>query len=208
MKSSIKKSTYKAIYRLLDRVDVVNYDCGLLCGAACCNCEGDSSNPEADDYEMGIYLLPGEEKLFTKQEDWLKWQTEYAEDYDFPDSWFGKIYFVRCNNPSDCHRKMRPLQCRFFPLAPHITEDNELMLILSTLEVPYTCPLIEENAKGELCRHELRLNDDFIQATYTVWKHLIRDPLIYDLVIMDSDDRIAQDTELRIMKRGYYVEEF
>lgn len=206
MKSSIKKSTYKAIYRLLDKVNVVDYDCGQLCGAACCNCGGDSSTPDADDYEMGIYLLPGEEKIFTQKEDWLKWQVEYAEDYDFPDSWFGKIYFVRCKTPPICHREMRPLQCRFFPLAPHITEDDELVLILSTLEVPYTCPLIKENEKGEGCRPELKLKDDFIQATYTVWKHLIRDPLIYDLVIMDSDDRIEQDIELTIVKRGYFLE--
>jgi hypothetical protein len=33
------------------------------------------------------------------------------------------------------------------------------------------------------------LNPDFVQATYTVWKHLIRDPLIFDLVEMDSETR-------------------
>ena len=46
--------------------------------------------------------------------------------------------------------------------------------------LPYHCPLIEE---------EIPLNDDFVKATYTVWKHLIKDPLIRDLVIMDSRAR-------------------
>ncbi|WP_051280124.1 hypothetical protein [Anaerovorax odorimutans] len=179
MKSSIRKNTYKAIYRLLDRVSPLNYDCGKLCGAACCSCGGDGSGEDSLDYDMGIYLLPGEDKLFTMKEAWLKWNIEYAEDYDFPESWFGKIYFVRCKTPPHCPREMRPLQCRFFPLSPYLTEANELKLVLSTVELPYSCPLITDNIK---------LEERFIKATYTVWKRLICDPLIFDLVQMDSED--------------------
>ena len=40
---------------------------------------------------------------------------------------------------------------------------------------------------------ETELDPDFMQATYTVWKHLIRDPLIYDLVKMDSEEREEVD---------------
>lgn len=200
MKSTIRKSTYKAIYRLLDRVSPVDFDCGKLCGAACCTCGGDSAQEDGLDYEMGIYLLPGEEKIFTQKEDWLKWSTEYAEDYEFPDSWFGKIYFVRCKTPPVCHREMRPLQCRFYPLAPHFTEDGKLTLILSTLEVPYSCPLIKANKKAE--KENLSLNRDFIKATYTVWKHLVRDPLIFDLVQMDSDDRRYYKTKITTIYEG------
>lgn len=47
IKSTIRKRTYRAIYRLLDRVSPVDYDCGTLCGAACCMVE---SEP---DMEMG-----------------------------------------------------------------------------------------------------------------------------------------------------------
>ena len=38
-------------------------------------------------------------------------------------------------------------------------------------------------------------NEDFVKATYTVWAHLIRDPLIYDLVEMDSKRRYEADYE-------------
>ncbi len=193
MKSTIRKSTYQAIYRLLDRVSPVDYDCGLLCSAACCTCGNDLSCKENADYDMGIYLLPGEEKLFTQKEDWLKWSVEYAEDYDFPDSWSGKIYFLRCKTPPVCHREMRPLQCRFFPLSPHLTLENRLQLILCPLSLPYSCPLIEKR---------IPLSESFVQATYTVWKHLIRDPLIYDLVRMDSDDRIYEKIPLVIVKES------
>lgn len=180
MKTTIKKKTYKAIYRLLDRVSPIDGDCGKLCNAACCTCGGDSKDEDGLDYDLGIYLLPGEEKLFTQKEEWLKWSVEYAEDYDFPDSWFGKIYFVRCKTPPICPRESRPLQCRFFPLAPHWSDEGKLQLILCTSELPYSCPLIAE---------KMELTPKFKKATYTVWNRLIKDPLIFDLVKMDSEDR-------------------
>ena len=177
MKSRIRKNTYRAIYRLLNKVSPLPTDCGQLCAAACCSCGGDGSGEDSLDFDMGIYLLPGEEKLFTMKEDWLKWNVEYAEDFEFPASWFGKVYFVRCKTPPHCPREMRPLQCRIYPLAPYLTEQGKLELILSPAEVPYRCPLIAE---------KIPLQDSFVKATHTVWKHLIRDPLIYDLVEMDS----------------------
>ncbi|MCI8646660.1 MAG: hypothetical protein HFE76_07640 [Firmicutes bacterium] len=179
MKSKIRKRTYEAIYRLLDQVSPLPYDCGTLCGAVCCTYEDPCGQTE-DEPELGIYLLPGEEKLFTQKEDWLSWTREPAEKFDFPLSWHGKVYFVKCKTPPRCPREKRPMQCRTFPLSPHLTDDGFLRLVLCTFQIPYTCPLIEEN---------MELTDSFIQATYTVWKHLIRDPLIFDLVLMDSQDR-------------------
>ncbi len=177
MKCTIKKRTYRAMYRLLDRVSPLAEDCGMLCGSACCTC---GENDSKDEPQLGIYLLPGEEKLFTMREDWLHWTVEDAADFDFPDSWFGRLYFVTCLNAPHCPRVLRPLQCRFFPLAPHIDENGALRLILSDLELPYRCPLIAGR---------MLLTPSFIQASYTVWKHLIRDSLILDLVVYDSSFR-------------------
>lgn len=175
MKTTIKKSTWKAIYRLLDRVSPVDYDCGKLCQAACCTC----SDPSSED-ELGIYLYPGEDKIHDKKDSWLEWTSENAEDFEFPDSWSGKVYFVKCKTPPNCPRQKRPFQCRTFPLTPHLHEDGRLELIYNDVELPYSCPLIED---------EIPLNEDFVKATYTVWSHLLRDPLIYDLVEMDSRER-------------------
>ena len=171
MRSTIRKSTYRAIYRLLDRVSPIDGDCGRLCGAACC-----SSDPD----DTGIYLLPGEEKLHSPDDEWLRWEEDMAEDYEFPESWHGKVCFINCKTPPHCPRKKRPIQCRTFPLTPDIGDDGELGLIYNDLDLPYACPLIYE---------AIPLNDDFVKATLTVWKHLIRDPLIYDLVKMDSEER-------------------
>ena len=72
------------------------------------------------------------------------------------------------------------MQCRTFPLTPHIDEYGILSLVTNDSPLPYTCPLISE---------QMELDPKFIKATYTCWKHLIRDPLIYDLVKEDSEYR-------------------
>ena len=168
IRSVIRKSTWRAVYRLLDRVSPVPFDCGTVCGAACCMAEGD----------VGIYLLPGEDKIHDKKADWLTWTVQDTEDYDFPPSWKGKVFFVKCKTPPHCPRQLRPLQCRTFPLMPVIGEDGELRLVYERAKLPYSCPLIESGAS---------LSPDFIKATETVWRHLIRDPLIYDYVKMNSE---------------------
>ena len=172
IKGTTRARTYRAIYRLLDRVSPVPFDCGMICGAACCTA--------IDDDDMGIYLLPGEEKIHDRHADWLTWHTQDTEEYDFPESWHGKVYWVRCKEPPHCPRAMRPIQCRSFPLSPHLSPDGELHLVWNDSDLPYCCPMIDD---------ETELEPDFIKATLTVWKHLIRDPLICDLVRMESEER-------------------
>ena len=179
MKSKIKKKTWKATYRLSDNVSPLDYDCGTLCKAACCTYSGDMK-----DEDMGIYLFPGEEKIHDMSSDWLDWSVQRAENFEFPDSWTGNVHFVRCKTPPHCPRNMRPFQCRTYPLAPHITEEGVLILIENDEELPYECPLI---------RDDIHLSEAFVKATYTVWSHLLRDPLIYDLVEMDSAARDIDD---------------
>ena len=66
IKGATRRRTYKAIYRLLDRVSPVPFDCGTVCGAACCNAA-------YSDEDMGIMLLPGAEKIHDRHADWLTW---------------------------------------------------------------------------------------------------------------------------------------
>ncbi len=186
IKSVIRRSEYRAIYRFLDRVSPLSYDCGTLCGAVCCG-KGDDSHW---DEELGIYLLPGEDKVHDKKDDWLFWSEESTEEYDFPYSWKGKVYFVRCKNAPRCPREKRPIQCRTYPLSPHFPDEGHLVLIWNVSELPYTCPLI---------RDKVKLNPDFVKATYTVWKHLVRDPLILDFIEQKSIDRMLDDKEIELV---------
>ena len=242
MKQIISTRTYRAMYRLLDRVSPISGDCGRLCGSICCtigntpeipnysdnillqhiedvnqqtpykmlntvSTDPSDSNedvlPDGDEEQvLGIYLYPGEESLFLGQSDSLKcaedgttyycaangtplyeFETEDALDYEYPDSWAGDIWFAHCLCAPHCERQLRPLQCRFYPACPHIDRRGALTLIwfpgasAGAEEVPYQCPLIEER---------IPLNRDFLQATYTVCRHLMRDPQIYDLFLFDS----------------------
>ena len=183
------KQDFEEIYRLWENVSPIDGDCGSLCSAACCRADGlyldEIKNPEYDQDvleedekdDLGIYLLPGEELVHDKSDDWLTWFKSNAEDVGFPESWTGEVYFVRCKGPDSCKRQLRPIQCRTYPVAPYITEKGELKLILNTDILPYKCPLVHQRFK---------LNQDFLEATYSAWKRLILDKRVYDLVEDDS----------------------
>ena len=40
-----------------------------------------------------------------------------------------------------------------------------------------------------MIEEEIELDERFVKATHTAWKHLIRDPLIYDYVWGESRER-------------------
>ena len=124
---------------------------------------------------MGIYLLPGEEALH-RDSDWL----EMAPDEE------GR-YFGKCKTPPLCPREMRPIQCRTFPLSPHLYEDGTVEMVYNDVELPYRCPLIEE---------EIPLEDAFVEETQAAWELLLRDPRIREIVREDSIEREKSMMEL------------
>ena len=183
MKPSLSKETWQAVYDRLNQVNPVGFDCGIICGAACC----DVSQPY-----LGMYLLPGEEQVHNQNDGWLQWTEEPVEPDYHPASWDGTVWFVRCQGPEHCNREKRPIQCRTFPLLPHLTDDNRLQLIFNDLELSYYCPLLGQSSK---------LQPDFIEETWHAWNTLIQDPLIYDYVKQDSTDRLADpDAYFEVVK--------
>ena len=66
-------------------------------------------------------------------------------------------------------------------------------MVYNDLELPYECPLIEE---------ETPLEDEFVEAILNAWDLLMEDPMIYDLVKMDSEAREESFAEL-MGKLGY-----
>lgn len=184
MESSISKETFWELYELLDSVSPVDFDCGTLCDEVCCTCDVEACQGQ----DLVLYLFPGEEKLFTDG-DWYEMSYESTQRYEYPTSWGGDVYFIRCLDPPHCDRKLRPIQCRTFPLAPHLDENGELHLIYEE-DIPYVCPLI---------RDKTPLNEDFIEKNFEAWKILIEDPLIKDLIQMDSTERIENNVNCHIV---------
>lgn len=158
----------------------IKYDCGTLCISACCNMLSS---------EFGIYLLPGEINLLSKKENWFEVEEQDPNQYDFPTSWQDTVYFLHCSG--SCPRHKRPIQCRSFPLAPHIDSNEKLHVIWETLKLPYRCPLI----KGEE-----NLNPQFIINIFLGWKKLITNKLVRDLVNYDSNKRILEKSEIIPLK--------
>ena len=156
------KDTYLEIYRILDEVSPVPFDCGRICGSACCISESD------DD---GIFLLPGEEMLHDR-EDWESWEIVDTEHFAVPESWNKKAVFVTCKKNGVCDRKRRPIQCRTFPLVPGFT-GGELSLEKNGMLLGYACPLLEQ---------ETPLNPDFERETKRAWGILVKDDRIRDWV--------------------------
>lgn len=184
---TISMDTYRELYKKIDAVSPVPFDCGTLCEKACCGVK-DYDRAVAED-SMGIYLYEGEAELLKEEPDWLEWgrETVSEEDY-FPESFVGReVYFVRCKNPLECNREYRPLQCRIFPVSPHLVhpgaENEHLILIWNDLDLPYTCPLLEE---------ETALSTEWLKAVYEVFDVLLEDPLHRDMVRMDSEDRLIE----------------
>lgn len=171
------------IYKLMD-VSPVKYDCGALCSNACCNVSSS---------EFGIYLLPGEIHCFSEKESWFVVEKQNPKQYDFPASWQNDtVYFLLCSG--SCPRHKRPIQCRSFPLAPHIDFNERLHVIWETLELPYKCPLIENDEN---------LNLYFITNIFWGWKKLIKNKLIKDLVVYDSYTRILEGSKIIPLKSDY-----
>lgn len=166
---SKKTVEYQKLYQLTNTITPIHGDCGKLCDKICCRDSEDN---------LGVYLFPGEEGMFTGKENWLQWELRHPAEDDFPPSWEYPVYFVHCTG--FCPREQRPLNCRFFPLAPHLLKDNTLLLIHETLDLPYLCPLISKRTQ---------LRKDFIAVTARCWLALLSDPRIRDLVEMDSKDR-------------------
>ena len=99
---------YRYLYRLLDRETPLRArDCGKLCNGACCE--------ESDEGE-GMYLFPGEEKLFSDKE-----SCYFIDSTDFS---YGEKTAKILICKGKCRRNMRPLSCRIFPLVPHRTNQG------------------------------------------------------------------------------------
>ena len=47
------------------------------------------------------------------------------------EQWQGRVYFIQCKTAPYCPRKSRPIQCRTFPLAPHIDENGMFHMIMN-----------------------------------------------------------------------------
>lgn len=150
------------IYKLLDEITPLKQNCGELCNAVCCT-EWDKG--------VGMYLLPGEDCMFTGKEEWIDWEEHSTEEYEFCPSWSGNIKFLRCKGY--CLREHRPLACRVFPLMPYLTKAGNFTLKFDVELGSRICPLVQKEDINFL-------DQEFVRRVEQVYLILLKDRLIRD----------------------------
>lgn len=105
-------------------VTPLHFDCGLVCGGACCR---------AGDAGEGMLLFPGEEAYYSPMPEGFSILTR--ED--------GQKLLV-CSGT--CDRRTRPLACRVFPLLP-FKEGSRAGVRMDARAWP-VCPLMESGISG------------------------------------------------------------
>lgn len=158
------KEIYTYCYRLLEEVTPLPVDCGALCEAACCQ------SPEEE--EMGMYLFPGEEVMFSKCPPYFRIEPSHFI-YDEENA----LDILFCNPP--CNRKMRPLSCRIFPLFPYFTPRGELQVILDPRSKG-VCPLSQALTLDEL-------DPRFVKRASRVFRLLSKIPRVHSAMTALSE---------------------
>jgi hypothetical protein len=150
-------SLYQTVYQIINKATPLKFDCGKLCGQACCkNLPCDEEAGE----DSGMYLFPGEEKLL-----------ESAPFLDITPVLFEfspeiPIFLATCKG--QCDRDLRPLACRIFPLSPYLTPKDILVIRIDPRAIPI-CPLAKDSDRNNL-------HSDFVNAVRKASQLIITHP--------------------------------
>ena len=101
-------------------------DCGVLCGAACCESDGDGQG--------GVDLLPGDIELIGNAE-WMETSHDPSMDAEM----------IVCT--AMCEREKRPFLCRVFPLCPVVGRDGRWTVRMDA-RARAMCPLTRGGVRG------------------------------------------------------------
>ena len=121
-------------------------DCGALCGAACCESDGDGQG--------GVDLLPGEKELIGSAE-WTEISHDPRMDAEM----------IVCK--AMCAREKRPFLCRIFPLCPVIGKDGRWTVRMDA-RARAMCPLTRGGVRG--------LDPEFVRGCVRAVRILAEEP--------------------------------
>lgn len=113
---------YSKAYSLLDNTTPCRFDCGELCGKACCQNNANFAQ------NNGMLLLPYEKEYISSLG---------AYSFSFEDSKDG-TYLICLGS---CERQFRPISCRIFPYYPSFSDGLKFNL-RSDIRAISICPII------------------------------------------------------------------
>ena len=136
-----KYALLRRAYALLENVTPLRYDCGKLCGGACC--KSDTVNIET---EGGMSLLPYEDTLIGG-----------FDGFKIKDTQDGKVLI--CGGK--CERFFRPFACRIFPYYARIDESSGRISLRIDPRSVNVCPMA---LKKKGTRHSVYFHRNVIRA--------------------------------------------
>lgn len=175
LRIGMKSTLYKKAWKYLENITPLEYDCGALCGSACC---------KGSDQD-GMLLFPGEEIMYIEDRNGISIVDSHIGLSDGT-----RIKLLVCQGC--CDRKKRPLSCRIFPIIPQIDEHG-CLTFTPDLRAAALCPL--------LYRADLyTISPAFIDALYSAFETLAEDERVTEYIgILTRQNReIAAD-----LKRFY-----
>lgn len=177
----MRKTEWYRLYGRLENITPLADDCGRLCGKKCCS-------PREEG--LGIYLFPGEEKLFPGGEGWYR-VMEYGPGAEYFTGDRGLM--ISCTGM--CPRERRPMACRLFPMAPYINKAGQLEIIYDR-DALFICPLVRSGDVKTIDR-------SFLEAVRQVWEELAEEGEVRESVLDYSarTDRQAADPWMNLFAK-------
>ena len=142
-----KWALLRRAYALLEDSTPLKYDCGKLCGGACCKADTVSSETVG-----GMSLLPYEDTLIGG-----------CEGFDVKDIADGKVLI--CSGK--CERMFRPFACRIFPYYARIDEKTGSISLRLDPRSVNVCPIA---TKQRGTRHSVYFHRNAVRAVRLLMK--------------------------------------
>ncbi|MCL2773902.1 MAG: hypothetical protein FWD71_11185 [Oscillospiraceae bacterium] len=146
----------------LENVTPFKGDCGTLCDSLCCKKRDENGKNKSDSF--GMWLFPGEDKLFENNVKFKVTQADGNNSYPF------LLCGYSGENHDFCKREERPLFCRFFPYFPvvkNIGGKFKVKIIVHPTALRM-CPIITSKLN-------LRITSDFSRAVKKAVYTMIND---------------------------------
>lgn len=185
MKTRISENKLRRFYRLLS-IPMIDFDCGKLCAPK------NGGIPVCCENEDVVPILFHEEYKYHSRNGrfWKRMPPVNKEIKKFIDESEDYYIFSKCPGPAGCKRSKRSLNCRTFPLEPHVAKEGEVIGLAYAEARDVNCPLIGKPKKI--------FNSLYIQNTIKFWQEMFECyPEEKEMYIEESRKR-----ERRLKRRG------
>lgn len=193
MKTRITEKTLKRFYKLLS-APMIDFDCGKLCSP------GNGGMPICCENEDVVPILFHEEYKYHSKNGrfWKRMPPITKEIKKFIEESEDYYVFAKCSGPAGCKRSKRSLNCRTFPLEPHVAKDGEVVGLAYAEARDINCALIGKPINI--------FNPVYIQNVIRFWQEMFElYPEEKEMYINESKKRERRIKKLRRERKNLRI---